>query len=115
MSKTNRAVAVVMLVAALGGAQAAEPTKARRIEISVTEEGFEPTPIKVKQGQPLLLVVTRKTDATCATTLVLDEAKISADLPLNKAVELPFTPSKSGKIKYGCTMGKMIAGVLLVE
>ena len=113
--RTTQRTLVVLVVAALGLAQAAEPKKARRIEISVTDEGFEPTPIKVKKGELLTLVVTRKTDATCATKLVLDEAKISADLPLNKPVELSFTPAKAGEIKYGCAMGKMIAGVLLVE
>ena len=100
---------------AIGSAQADEPKKARRIEISVTENGFEPTPIKVKKGEPLKLVVTRKTDATCAQKLVLDEAKVSVDLPLNKPVEVSFTPAKTGQVKYGCAMGKMIAGVLVVE
>jgi plastocyanin domain-containing protein len=104
-----------MMIGAVGAAQAAEPKKERRIEISVTDNGFEPTPIKVKKGEPLKLVVTRLTDATCAKKLVLDEAKISADLPLNKAVELAFTPTKTGEIKYGCAMGKMVAGVLIVE
>ncbi|MHB8873735.1 MAG: cupredoxin domain-containing protein [Myxococcaceae bacterium] len=110
------------LVAALAAAPAvaAEPKKAvepkaRTIEISVTEDGFEPTPIKVKKGEPLKLVVTRKIEATCAKQLILDEAKINVELPLNKAVEVSFSPSKSGEVKYGCSMGKMIAGVLIVE
>lgn len=115
MRKTTCWVAVALLVGAVGLVQAGEPKGERRIEISVTDNGFEPTPIKVKKGEPLKLVVTRKTDATCAKKLVLDEAKISADLPLNKAVELSFTPTKAGEIKYGCAMGKMVAGVLIVE
>ncbi len=104
----------------MGPVSAGEPSKPdakaeRRVEISVTDNGFEPTPIKVKKDEPLVLVVTRKTESTCAKKLVLDEAKISADLPMNKAVELKFTPTKAGQIKYGCAMGKMIAGVLMVE
>ena len=115
MIHINRVLAVVMLVGAVGLAQAAEPKKERRIEISVTDDGFEPTPIKVKKGEALKLVVTRKTDATCAKQIVLDEGKINAELPLNKPVEVSFTPTKAGQIKYGCAMGKMIAGVLIVE
>ncbi len=95
--------------------KAADEKKARTVEISVTEDGFQPTPIKVKKDEPLKLVVTRKTDATCATKLVLDEAKVSVELPLNKPVTVDFTPKKTGQVKYGCQMGKMIAGVLLVE
>lgn len=115
MRKTTGWLSLALLVGVAGPAQAGEPKKERRIEISVTDDGFEPTPIKVKKGEPLKLVITRKTEATCAKKLVLDEAKISADLPLNKAVEVSFTPSKTGEVKYGCEMGKMVAGVLLVE
>lgn len=95
-------------------APAAAPAP-RRVEISVTEKGFEPNSILVKKDEPLKLVVTRKTEATCAKKLVLDEAKVSVDLPMNKPVEIDFTPTKSGPVKYGCQMGKMISGVLLVE
>jgi hypothetical protein len=33
----------------------------------VTDKGFEPNNVTVKKGKPLHLVVTRKTDQTCAT------------------------------------------------
>lgn len=108
----------LLVVLATGQASSEEPKKdkaPRTIEISVTENGFEPTPIKVKKGEALKLVVTRKVEATCAKQLILDEGKIAAELPLNKAVEIPFTPAKAGTIKYGCSMGKMISGVLIVE
>lgn len=123
--------AVALMAGAFGLAYAAEPAKApakaepskaeakkaepRKVEITVTDDGFVPTPIKVKKGEPLKLLVTRKTDATCANRLVLDEGKIDAELPLNKTVELAFTPTKAGQIKYGCQMGKMISAVLIVE
>jgi plastocyanin domain-containing protein len=122
MIQINRAAVVLLFAGAFGLAHAAEPAKVeakkvepRRVEISVTDDGFVPTPIKVKKGEPLKLVVTRKTEATCANRLVLDEGKLDAELPLNKPVELAFTPTKTGQIKYGCQMGKMIAGVLIVE
>lgn len=95
--------------------QATAPEKARVIELTVTERGFEPSPVNVRKGEPLKLVVTRKTDDTCATKIVIDEAGIKKDLPLNQPVELTFTPAKSGELKYGCAMGKMVSGVLLVE
>jgi plastocyanin domain-containing protein len=85
------------------------------IEIAVTEKGFEPSPIKVKKDEPLELIVTRKTDKTCAKEIVIDEEKIDAELPLNTPVKIALTPKKTGTIKYGCSMGKMISGQLIIE
>jgi plastocyanin domain-containing protein len=87
---------------------------ARTIDLAVTNKGFEPDKIEVKKGEPVHLVVTRKTDATCATELVIHDQGIRKELPLNKAVAIDFTPQKSGEIKYACGMG-MIGGVLVVQ
>lgn len=86
-----------------------------RVAISVTEKGFEPTPIQVAKGQPVTLVVTRKTDETCATELTLPEYKIDKKLPLNQPVEITFTPEKAGELVYGCAMDHMISGVIQVR
>ncbi|HYV48824.1 MAG TPA: cupredoxin domain-containing protein [Myxococcaceae bacterium] len=96
-------------------AQAPEKPKARTVELKVTEKGFEPTPVTVKKGEPLRLQVTRTTDETCAKEMILPDYGIEKELPLNKAVDIEFTPTKAGKLKYGCSMGMMIAGVLIVE
>jgi plastocyanin domain-containing protein len=87
---------------------------ARTIKLTVTKKGFQPGTIKVKKGQPLHLLVTRKTDQTCATEIEIEDTKISQDLPLNKEVAVDFTPTKTGEIHYACSMG-MVSGVLLVE
>jgi plastocyanin domain-containing protein len=86
-----------------------------KIDIEVTEKGFEPTPIQVVKGQPITLAVTRKTDQTCATELTIPEYKIDQQLPLNQTVEISFTPQKSGDLEYGCAMGHMVKGVLQVR
>src|SRR5258706_3222030 len=100
--------AAVLLIASRSFAADDAKPKARVIELSVTEKGWEPTPIKVKKGEPLDLVITRKTDHTCAKEIVIDEGKIETELPLNKAVYVAFTPAKAGTIKYSCSMGKMV-------
>jgi plastocyanin domain-containing protein len=92
----------------------AAPTE-RRIELTVTEKGFSPSPVEVKKGQPLLLVVTRKTNRTCAKEIVVPELGVKADLPLDKPVEVRLTPKKSGELVYGCAMKQMISGVLTVR
>jgi plastocyanin domain-containing protein len=87
---------------------------ARTIDLTVTEKGFEPDKIEVKKGEPVHLVVTRKTDATCAKELVIQDQGVRKELPLNKAVSIDFTPEKSGEVRYACGMG-MMGGVLLVQ
>jgi plastocyanin domain-containing protein len=87
---------------------------ARTIKLTVTKKGFRPDKIMVKKGQPLHLLVTRKTDKTCATEIEIEGTKISQDLPLNKEVAVDYTPTRSGEIHYACSMG-MVSGVLVVE
>ena len=87
----------------------------RIVEMTVTEKGYEPSPVKLKKGEPVKLVVTRTTDHTCATEVVMDGYDINTPLPLNTPVEIAFTPKESGKLVYGCAMNKMISGVFLVD
>jgi plastocyanin domain-containing protein len=119
MQNTARSVlslsSVLAMVGALGLPAAAHAGKPRVIELSVTDKGFEPTPVKVKKGEPVTLVITRKTDATCATEIVIDDPKVKKALPLGTPVQVTFTPKKSGELKYGCAMQKMIGGVIHVE
>ena len=101
----------------LAGACGSQPTQAQdgTITMQVTEAGFVPDHLKVKKGQPVKLLITRKTDQTCAKEIVIDENNVHAKLPLNQAVTVAFTPTKSGELKYGCGMNKMVSGVLTVD
>jgi hypothetical protein len=71
------------------------------LQMLVTDSGFEPSTVKVKKGEPVKLVITRKTDKTCAKEIVIDEYGINTPLPLNTAVTVSFTPTQSGQLKYG--------------
>lgn len=102
-------------VEAKADAGTANEASARVIKLEVTENGFEPSPIKLKKDEPVDLRVTRKTDKTCATELVMKDYNIDTELPLNQEVSIRFTPSKSGTLKYGCAMGQMISGRFVVE
>lgn len=84
------------------------------VTLAVTSDGFVPSSFKVHAGHPVKLVVTRKVERTCATDIVIKDLKISAPLPLNKPVELTFTPAKPGKLRFACAMD-MIAGEIVVE
>lgn len=91
------------------------PDGVRIVALTVTESGYEPSPVTLKKGEPVKLVVTRKTEQTCATEVVMEEHNINTPLPLNTPVEIAFTPSKTGELRYGCGMAKMISGVFMVE
>lgn len=90
-------------------------TGTRSIEMKVTEDGFQPGNVTLKKGEPVKFIVTRVTDATCATELLIADTDIKAELPLNKPVEIAWTPTKAGQVKFGCAMDMMVSGMLLVE
>jgi plastocyanin domain-containing protein len=110
------ALALVTTLTGMSTTAGAVPATSReqRIVITVTKNGFEPAAVHLKAGKPVRLVVTRKVERTCATDIVVKEYGIKKPLPLNKPVEVRFTPRKSGAIRYACAMD-MIAGSLIVE
>lgn len=88
-----------------------------RVEIAVTENGFEPRDVTVPAGKPVTIVFDRKTDQTCAKQVVLDTGdgkKIQKDLPLNTPVEIATTFPKAGKLGYACAMD-MMKGTITVQ
>lgn len=96
-------------------AQPAPAADTGRVNVLVTEAGFVPDKIPAKAGKPLTLVITRKTNKTCATEILFAGQEGKTDLPLDKAVEVTYTPKASGEVKFGCGMGMMISGVLNVS
>jgi hypothetical protein len=85
-----------------------------RVDVAVTDAGFVPSRIAARAGQPLTLVVTRKSDRTCAREIVFQGQEGKTELPLDKPVEITYTPKASGEVKFGCSMGMMVGGVLAV-
>ena len=100
-------------LAAAGIAEGTVKNGVRTVEMAVTEEGFVPSKVKALKGEKLRLVVTRKTDRTCAKEIVVPSHGINQPLPLGKAVTVELTPRASGEIRYACGMD-MISGVVLV-
>lgn len=91
-------------------------TEARRIEISVTEDGFVPKKFDVKRDEALILVFTRRTDRTCAKDVIVyvdDNAKIARFLPLNVPVEVSVTFPNAGEHGFACKMGMHGAAIFV--
>jgi plastocyanin domain-containing protein len=114
----KKLLALVLPLALTGSALADAPIKnTSRIEVAVTKQGFNPDSINVPANKPVTLVFTRKTDQTCAKSIVVnldDGKKIERDLPLDKPVEIAVTFAKAGKLSYACSMG-MTKGVIAVQ
>ncbi|HMF40657.1 MAG TPA: cupredoxin domain-containing protein [Polyangia bacterium] len=123
--KTKLLVPVTVLALTLAGlaagARAAGDKKtdapaadAKKIDIAITEKGFEPATIDVKKGQPVELVFTRKTDHTCIKEVVLDtgSSKVQKPLPLNTPVAIKTKFAKPGT--YVCGMN-MFSGTVKVQ
>ena len=100
--------------AAQGIAEGTVKNGVRTVEMAVTENGFEPSKVKANKGEKVRLVVTRKTDSTCAKEIVIKDQGINQPLPLNKAVTVSFTPKKAGDYRFSCAMGH-ISGVVKAQ
>lgn len=85
-----------------------------KVAVELTEQGFVPSEIPAKAGRPITLVVTRKTDMTCAKEIVFADLGVEKALPLNQAVEVTVTPTKAGDLRFACGMD-MVAGKLVVQ
>ncbi len=109
-------ILVACVAAAAGCAQgpkesASGPT---RFQLAVTDTGFAPSTITIPAGTPATLVVTRKTDQTCAKEIVFPDQGIRKALPLNEAVEIALPATSKGEITYICGMN-MLSGKVVVQ
>ena len=92
----------------------AAQAKSQTAKIVVNEQGFDPAQVSLRAGTPARLTFIRTTDKTCATEVVFPPLKIKRALPLNEAVEIEFTPAKTGDIAFACGMN-MLKGVVVVQ
>lgn len=102
----------LLIVLGFQNIQAKESVK--NIDLKVTENGFEPSEIKVVPGTHVVLNVTRKTDVTCATQIKIKDKNIKEELPLNKTVKVDLGVLKKGDIRFACGMD-MISGHIVTE
>ena len=96
-------------------AAAPMPEGPLRYEIAVGTEGFTPASVRARKGEPVTLVFTRVTDATCGNEVVVPSHDIEVKLPLEEPVEITLVPDKSGEITFGCGMDMMLQGKVVVN
>lgn len=103
--------ALALAVLAAGGCQSGGGNE---IQVAVTDQGFQPSEIKVKKGQDVTLAITRQTDMTCATDVVVADRGIRQVLPLKETVRVALGKVESDTLRFACGMD-MIAGMVVTE
>jgi plastocyanin domain-containing protein len=116
MNRNLRFASVITLLVVFGAMVSSSRLMAQQADyqVAVTEKGFEPSSITVRSNVPAKITFTRKTDATCATEVVVPEYNIKRALPLNQPVTVEFTPKKAGEIAFACGMN-MLKGKVVVQ
>ena len=97
--------------------RAAVPANARRIAIDVGDAGYAPARVEVKAGEPVVIVFTRRSEATCAADVhfaLPDGTQIDEELPRGKPVEIPLRIDRVGEVTYSCGMN-MLCGTIVVR
>jgi len=84
------------------------------VEVTVDGSGFHPDRITARAGQPVTLAITRTTNETCGTEIVIPSQGIDTKLPLNERVEVTLTPAAAGEVAFACAMD-MHKGTIVVE
>ena len=107
--------AVMASLVAWGCAPKAARGPATEVAISVNEGGFEPARVTVPKGAPVTLVITRKTDRTCATEAVFSKlGGKTYPLPLNQPVRVELPGGVEDSLGYACAMN-MFLGTVVAE
>jgi RND family efflux transporter MFP subunit len=82
--------------------------------VTVSDKGFEPNRVMLRAGVPARITFVRTVEATCATEIMLPALNIKRPLPLNQAVDVEFTPAKTGDIEFACGMS-MLKGTIVIQ
>jgi sulfite exporter TauE/SafE len=84
------------------------------VNLTVTNHGYTSDVQTLKVGVPVRLKINSNNVTSCARAFVIPDFNISKVLPSDGVTELTFTPTKTGRLTYSCSMG-MYTGEFQVE
>ena len=96
--------ATAALAAVSGCAGTGPPVEGPVVRLQATEEGFQPEVAVIPADRPVTLLVTRKTDQTCAREMVFASTGATHDLPLNREVRIPVQLAAGDTLHFACAM-----------
>jgi sulfite exporter TauE/SafE len=82
-------------------------------EILVTPSGYLPNYLRVKKGEEITIKVVGQAPFSCAAAFRVPSLGVSKNLGQGETFIFKFTPEKTGKIPFTCSMG-MYTGVIEV-
>lgn len=86
----------------------------QEVTINVSDNGYTPEDIKIRKGVPVKVTLKTADTLGCARAFVVPSLNIQKNLPRTGEDSFEFTPEKSGKISFSCSMG-MYSGQFVVE
>ena len=96
---------------------AAVDPAAEKFAITVTDAGFTPATVTIPRDRPVVLVITRESETTCAADIYFtlpDGTKVARQLPLHVPVAIPLRVDTAAEIPYRCGMD-MEHGTIVVK
>ena len=118
--KTSVSLVALLLVGSAGAMVlgACQPNPSAQagadVHVDITDNGFEPAEVTIPAGRSVALVMTRKTDQTCATEVEFASLHQKYALPLNRPVRITLPASQAETLSYECGM-HMIGGRIVVR
>ena len=89
-------------------------TTGRRIDVTVSRNGYTPEKIDVAANEEVTLVFTRTEDTECGAEIEIPSLKVKKALPMNQPVAIAFKTDKPGEVGFQCGMD-MMKGTLVVR
>jgi uncharacterized protein len=86
----------------------------QEVTIVVRSNGYESDTKTLKVGVPVHLKLTSQNVNSCARAFVISDYNISKILPSDGDAEIVFTPTRTGRLAFSCSMG-MYTGEFEVE
>jgi sulfite exporter TauE/SafE len=94
------------------GTQAIQREGKQYIAMNQWAGGYNPNRFIIKRGVPTVWTITSTDSYTCASSLVVPALDIARSLRPGENI-IEFTPTKTGRLKFSCSMG-MYTGIIEV-
>ncbi len=94
-------------------AATATPDGGQKVAVRVTKDGFEPVEVKLVQGKPAVMEITRTVESECLNAVRMPWLAEPIPLPLNQPVTIPVDTSKAQTFRYSCWMNMVFGRVTI--
>ena len=93
---------------------AAEGLPTQNVDLNITSQGYSPSRITVRQGEPVKLNLISKDAYSCASAFRIPSLGIVKNLQPNENALIEFTPQNKGKIAFTCSMGMYTGSIEVI-